>query len=91
MNKIHEAIIYFRAKMERDRVLPGAIRFYQTALDVLREKTERGAPLPVEIVCCRDCDNICPGYFDDIICTMWGAKTDPDGWCHKGERRRADE
>lgn len=92
MNKIHEAIVYFRGRIERG-VLPGTERFYQTALEVLREVMDWGklGTKPVAIVRCRDCSNTCPGYYDDIICTMWGARTDPDGWCHLGERRQADE
>lgn len=40
----------------------------------------------VEVTRCKDCDNTCQGNHG-LICTIWGAGTDPDGWCYKGERR----
>ena len=39
------------------------------------------------MVRCKDCDSICQCAEDRWICGMWGACTDLDGWCHKGERR----
>ena len=40
----------------------------------------------VEVVRCKDCDNTCPGS-NGLVCTAWGARTDPDGWCYKAERK----
>ena len=40
----------------------------------------------VEVVRCEDCDNTCPGS-NGLVCTAWGARTDPDGWCYKAERK----
>jgi hypothetical protein len=42
-----------------------------------------------EILRCKDCEYTCPGT-SGLICTMWGAGTDPDGWCYKGERREGE-
>lgn len=39
-----------------------------------------------EVVRCKDCDNTCPGS-NGLVCTAWGARTDPYGWCYKAERR----
>lgn len=35
---------------------------------------------------CKDCDNTCQGNHG-LVCTIWGAGTDPNGWCYKEERR----
>ena len=43
----------------------------------------------VEVVRCKYCDNTCHGT-NGLVCIMWGAGTDPDGWCHKGERREGE-
>ena len=40
----------------------------------------------MEVTRCKDCDNTCQGNHG-LVCTIWGAGTDPDGWCYKGERR----
>ena len=40
----------------------------------------------VEVVRCKDCEYTCPGT-SGIVCTMWGAGTEPDGWCYKAERK----
>ena len=40
----------------------------------------------VEVVRCKDCDNTCPGN-NGIVCTIWGAGTQPDSFCSHGERR----
>lgn len=40
----------------------------------------------VPVIRCKDCDNTCPGT-NGLVCTMWGAGTDPDGWCYKAERK----
>ena len=42
-----------------------------------------GVTIPVR---CKDCEYTCPGT-SGIVCTMWGAGTEPDGWCHKAERK----
>lgn len=39
-----------------------------------------------EVVRCKDCDNTCPGS-NGLVCTAWGARTDPDGWCYNAERK----
>jgi hypothetical protein len=38
------------------------------------------------VVRCKDCEYTCPGT-SGIVCTMWGAGTEPDGWCYKAERK----
>lgn len=38
------------------------------------------------IVQCKDCEYTCPGT-SGLVCTMWGAGTDPDGWCYEAERK----
>lgn len=40
----------------------------------------------VPVVRCKDCDNTCPGS-NGLVCTAWGARTDPDGWCYMAERK----
>ena len=40
----------------------------------------------VPVVLCKDCDNTCPGS-NGLVCTAWGARTDPDGWCYMAERK----
>lgn len=42
-----------------------------------------GVTIPVR---CKDCDNTCPGQ-SGIICTIWGAGTEPDAFCSHGERK----
>ena len=48
----------------------------------------RNAPTvdAVEVVRCKDCEYTCPGT-SGLVCTMWGAGTDPDGWCYEAERK----
>ena len=43
----------------------------------------------LKVVRCKDCDNTCPGS-NGLVCTAWGARTDPDGWCYKAERREGE-
>ena len=40
----------------------------------------------VPVVRCKDCDNTCPGTIG-LVCTMWGCRTPPDGFCFIGERK----
>ena len=40
----------------------------------------------VEVVRCRKCANTCPGTIG-LVCTMWGNRTAPDGFCYMGERK----
>lgn len=40
----------------------------------------------VEVVRCKDCDFACEGSTG-IVCTAWGARTEPDMFCGNGERR----
>ncbi len=40
----------------------------------------------VEVIRCKDCEYTCPGT-SGLVCTMWGAGTDTDGWCYKAERK----
>lgn len=40
----------------------------------------------VTVVRCKDCECTAPGT-SGLVCTMWGAGTDPDGWCYKAERK----
>lgn len=40
----------------------------------------------VEVVRCKDCDNTCPGNTG-LVCTIWGAGTEPEAFCSYGERR----
>ena len=37
------------------------------------------------IVRCRDCQSLID-CGDHYLCVMWGCPTEPDGYCHKGER-----
>lgn len=47
----------------------------------------------VEVVRCKDCKfSVQDAPYDAMECVMWRAKfgityTEPDGYCHKGERR----
>ena len=41
----------------------------------------------VEVVRCKDCENLCPCGNDNYICVSWGSWTDLEGWCCKGERK----
>ena len=43
----------------------------------------------VPVVRCKDCDNTCPGTIG-LVCTMWGCRTQPDGFCFMGERKDTD-
>ena len=40
----------------------------------------------VEVVRCEDCKNTCPGW-NRIVCTTWGAVTEPNNFCSYGERK----
>ena len=40
-----------------------------------------------ELVRCKECDFACPGSYG-LVCTAWGAPTDPDMFCAKGERAK---
>lgn len=42
-----------------------------------------GVTIPVR---CKDCENTCPGN-NGLVCTIWGAGTEPDAFCSYGERR----
>ena len=44
------------------------------------------ADAKADILRCQYCEYTCPGN-SGLVCTMWGAGTDPDGWCYKGERK----
>ena len=39
-----------------------------------------------KVVHCKECDNTCHGS-NGLVCTAWGARTDPDGWCYMAERK----
>ena len=39
-----------------------------------------------EVIRCADCDSLID-CGDHYLCVMWGCPTEPDGYCHKGERR----
>ena len=54
--------------------------------DVLCELRKLSGTDAVPVVRCKDCDHIDQCAEDRWICSMWGAWTDLDGWCHKGER-----
>ena len=43
----------------------------------------------VEVVRCKDCDFACEGSYG-LVCTAWGARTDYDMFCGKGERREGE-
>lgn len=61
------------------------------ALQYDREQYEKGyADAMASIVRCKDCDSLCTCGNDSYICSRWGSWTDPDGWCHKGERREGE-
>lgn len=50
----------------------------------------------VELVRCKDCKFSCqPEIYDPMECNKWATKwgvvyTEPNGFCHKGERREAE-
>lgn len=39
-----------------------------------------------EVIRCADCNSLID-CSDHYLCVMWGCPTEPDGYCHKGERR----
>ena len=54
---------------------------------LFRKRVELAPTIDAEpVIRCKDCTNTCPGH-NGLVCTMWGAGTDPDGWCYRGERR----
>lgn len=61
-------------------------KYEQETLEALREIYKKVTTPTVEVVRCKDCDNTCPGS-NGLVCTAWGARTDPDGWCYKAERK----
>ena len=54
--------------------------------EVMLGEKEPRCKMFVDVVRCKDCDNTCPGS-NGLVCTAWGARTDPDGWCYKAERK----
>lgn len=50
----------------------------------------------VEVVRCKDCKFSCqPEIYDPMECNKWATKwgvvyTEPNGFCHKGERREGE-
>ena len=39
----------------------------------------------VPVVRCKDCNNTCPGH-NGLVCVIWGAGTEPNAFCSRGER-----
>lgn len=46
---------------------------------------------PVFVVRCKDCDNSHDVEKDYLVCSAWGCRTDFDGFCYKGERKKTHE
>ena len=54
--------------------------------EIAKLEIEVGKAQGLEVVRCKDCDFTCEGSYG-LVCTAWGAGTDPDMFCSKGERR----
>ena len=40
----------------------------------------------VSVVRCKDCANACEGN-ECLVCVVWGARCEDNGFCYKGERK----
>lgn len=80
--EIYKAIVNVGINVDKDELI--------RALQYDRGQYTKGyLDAQAEILRCKDCEYTCPGT-SGLVCTMWGAGTDPDGWCYKGERREGE-